>query len=81
MARRLTGDPGVGAGELAAKDDMVGLRRVELAAGLVPLVEEVADEPLGTLVQGMEVPRQIGVVVPAKIKNRLEIQPEMRYWS
>ena len=50
MARRLTGDPGVGAGELAAKDDMVGLRRVELAAGLVPLTEEVADEPLGALV-------------------------------
>ena len=73
MARRLTGDPGVGAGELAAKDDMVGLRRVELAAGLVPLAKEVADEPLGALVQGMEDHWEIGIVVPTEIKNQLEI--------
>ena len=50
MARRLTGDPGVGGRELAADDDLVGLRHVDLAAGLVPLVEEVVDEPLGALV-------------------------------
>jgi len=65
MARRLTGDPGVGAGELAAKDDMVGLRRVELAAGLVPLT----DEPLGALVQGVEVRWEVGIVVLAEVKK------------
>jgi len=59
MARRLTGDPGVGAGELAAKDDMVGLRRVELAAGLVPLT----DEPLGALIQVLEVGGELGISV------------------
>ena len=50
MARRLTSDPSIGIGELAADDDLIGLRRIELAAGLIPLVEEVADEPLGALV-------------------------------
>jgi len=73
MARRLTGDPGVSGGELAADDDLVGLRHVELASGLVPLAKEVADEPLGALVQGMEVHWEIGIVIPTEIKNQLEI--------
>ena len=72
-ARKLTGDPGVGGGELATDDGLVGLRRIELAADLVPLVEEVADEPLGALVQGMEDHWEIGIVVPTEIKNQLEI--------
>ena len=55
MARRLTGNPSIGIGELAADDDLIGLRRIELAAGLIPLVEEVADEPLGALVEDVEV--------------------------
>ena len=49
-SRGLTSDPGVGEGELAADDDLVGLRRIELAVGLVPLMEEVTDESLGALV-------------------------------
>jgi len=69
MARRLTGDPGVGGRELAADDDLVGLRHVDLAAGLVPLVEEVVDEPLGALVQGVEVRWEVGVGVPAEVMN------------
>ena len=73
MARRLTGDPGVGIGELATDDDPVGLCYVELAAGLIPLAEEVADEPLGALVQGMEVGGEVGVIVPAEVKNQLQI--------
>ena len=71
MARRLTGDPSIGIGELAADDDPIGLCRVELAASLIPLVEEVADEPLGALVQGMEVGGEVGVIVPAEVKNQL----------
>ena len=43
MVRELSGDPGVGGGEQAVDDDPIGLSRIELA-------EEVADEPLGTLV-------------------------------
>jgi hypothetical protein len=50
MARRLTGDPGVGIRELATDDDPVGLCHIELAAGLIPLAEEVADEALGALI-------------------------------
>ena len=71
-ARKLTGDPGVGGGELATDDGLVGLRRIELAADLVPLVEEVADKPLGALIWGMEVRREVGVI-PVKVKNRLKI--------
>jgi len=50
MAGNLTGSLGVGIGELAANDDLVRLRPVEIAAGLVELAEEVADVILGTLI-------------------------------
>ena len=50
--------------------DLAGLGHVELAAGLVPLAEEVADEPLGGLIQGVEVGGELGVDTPAKIKNQ-----------
>jgi len=69
MAGKLIGDPGVGAGERTTDHDLAGLGQVELATGLVPLAEEIADEPLGTLIQGLEVRRELGVDVPAKIKN------------
>ena len=73
MARKLTGNLGVGVGELAADDDPVGLCRVEPAAGLIPLMEEVVDEPLGALFQGVKVRRELGVDVPTEYKNQLEI--------
>ena len=44
------------------------------------MAEEVADEPLGALVQGMEVHWEIGVVVPTEIKNQLEIRFKMQHW-
>ena len=69
--RELIGNPGVGSGELSMDDGLVSLRHVELAADLVPLAEGVADEPLGALVKGVEVLRQVGVLIPAKIKNWL----------
>jgi hypothetical protein len=56
----LTGNPSVGEGELAADDDLIRLRPIELAAGLIQL---------GALVQGLEVVRELGVGVPAEIKN------------
>ena len=66
MSRELTGDPGVGGGDQAADDDPVGLSRIELA-------EEVADEPLGTLVQSMEDGRELGIDIPPETKNQSEI--------
>ena len=65
----LTGNPSVGEGELAADDDLIRLRPIELAAGLIPLAEEVADEPLGALVQGLEIVGEFGIGIPAEIKN------------
>ena len=50
MARGLTCDLGVGVGELAADDDLVCLRPVEVAVGFGELAEEVVDITLGTLV-------------------------------
>ena len=69
MARRTYWRLGVGIGELATDDDLVRLRPVELAAGFVPLAEEVVDEALSALVQGLEVGGELGVGVPAEIKN------------
>ena len=51
---------------------MVSLRRFELAAGLIPLAEEVADELLGAITKGVVVLRHVlGLVIPTEIKNRL----------
>ena len=69
MAEELTGDLGVSIGELTVDDDLIHLRCVKLAESLVPLAEEVADEPLGALVQGLEVRRELGVDAPTNIKN------------
>ena len=55
MVPKLTCGLGVGAGELAADDDMVRLCPVEVATGLVELAEEVADVLLGAYVQDPEV--------------------------
>ena len=67
--KKLTGDPGVGGGELTADHDLAGLIHVELAVGLVPLAKEVMDEPLGTLIQGVEVGREFGIDVPTEIEK------------
>jgi len=51
---------------------LVSLRRFELAAGLIPLAEEVADELLGAITKGVVVLRHVlGLVIPTEIKNRL----------
>ena len=63
----LTGNLGVGVGELAAEDDLICLCPIEIAAGLVALAEEVADEPLGALIQVLEVGRELGVGIPKEI--------------
>ena len=69
MPGGLTGDPGVGGGELAANDNLVCPRPIELAAGLILLAKKIADETLGALVQGLEVGGELGVGVSAKIKG------------
>ena len=65
----LTGNLGVGVGELAAEDDLICLCPIEIAAGLVALAEEVADEPLGALIQVLEVGRELNSGVSAEMKE------------
>jgi len=55
MARKLTCNLGVGIGELAADNDLVRLRPIEVTMGFGELAEEVADVVLSTLIQGLEV--------------------------
>ena len=55
MVPKLTCGLGVGAGELAADDDLVRPCPVEVSTGLVELAEEVADVLLGACVQDPEV--------------------------
>ena len=50
MAGELTCDLGVGVGEMAADNDLVRLRPIEVTAGFGELAEEVANVALGTLV-------------------------------
>ena len=50
MAGNLTGSLGVGVGELAADNDLIHLRPVQIAAGFVELAGEVADVVLGALI-------------------------------
>ena len=50
MVPKLTCGLGVGAGELAADDDLLRPCPVEVATGLIELAEEVADVVLGTCV-------------------------------
>ena len=50
---------------------MICLRPIKIAAGLVALAEEVADQPLGTFVQVLEVGGELGVGVST----------EKRKWS
>ena len=69
MAGRLTCDIGVSVGELAADDDLVCLRLVEVTAGLSKLAEKVADVALGTLIQGLEVGGKLDGGVSAEIRS------------
>ena len=55
---KLTCGLGVGAGELAADDDLVRPCPVEVATDLVELAEEVADVLLGACVQDSKVWRE-----------------------
>jgi len=69
MAGRLTCDLGVGVGVLAADDDLVRLRPVEVAAGFGKLAEEVADVAQSTLVQGLEVGGELDGGISAEIRS------------
>ena len=69
MAGKLTCDLGVGVGVLAADDDLVRLRPVEVAAGFGKLAEEVADVSLSTLVQGLEVGGELDGGVSADMES------------
>ena len=48
---------------------MIRLCPVEIAAAVGKLVEEVADEPLGALIQVLEVGRELNSGVSAEMKE------------
>jgi hypothetical protein len=48
---------------------LIRLRPVKITAGLVKLAEELADEPLGALVQVLDVGGKLGVGAPAEIRR------------
>ena len=75
MVSELTRGLGVGAGELAADDDLVHSCPIEVAAGLVELAEEVADVVLGTRVQDPEVG---GSSMAAYLQRRADGQKQIR---
>ena len=81
--RSLTGSPGVGVGELAADDDLIRLRPVEVAAGFGKLAEEVADVAQSTLVQGLEVGGELDGGISAEIRSdgdlRCDIGGKVKY--
>ena len=51
----LTGNLGVGVGEMAADDDLIHLCPVEVTAGFGELAEEVVDVTLGALIRVLEI--------------------------
>ena len=69
MAGKLTCDLGVGVGELATDDDLIRLCPVKVTAGLGELAEEVADEPLGALVQILEVGEELNGGVSTEMRS------------
>jgi hypothetical protein len=54
---------------MAADDDLIHLCSVEITAGLGELAEEVADEPLGALVQILEVGRELNGGVSTEMRS------------
>jgi hypothetical protein len=80
MAGGLTCDLGVGVGELAADDDLVRLRPVEVAAGFGELAEEVVDITLGTLVQGLEVGGELDGGVSAWMRSDGDLRCNIGEW-
>ena len=48
---------------------MIRLRPVKITAGLVKLAEEVADEPLGALIQVLEIGGKLGFGIPTEIRR------------
>ena len=69
MAGKLTGGLGVGVGELAADDDLIRLSPVKVTASLGELVEEVVDVVLSTLIQDLEVGRELDGGVSADMRS------------
>ena len=53
-------------------DNLIRLHSIKIATGLVALVEVVTNEPLGPLVQVLEVGGELGVGVPTEIKKWLD---------
>ena len=69
MAGKLTCDLGVGVGDLAADNDLVHLRPIEVTAGFGELADKVADVALSTLVQGLEVGGVLDGGVSAEMRS------------
>ena len=69
MAGKLTCDLGVGVGELAADNDLVCLRPVEVTTRFSELAEEIADVVLSTLIQDLEVGGELDGGVFAEMRS------------
>ena len=78
--RSLTGSSGVGVGELAADDDLIRLRPVEVTTGFGELAEEVVDITLGTLVQGLEVGGELNGGVSAGMRSDGNLRCNIGEW-
>ena len=50
-------------------DDLICLRPVKIAEGLIALVEEVTDESRGALIQVLEVGGELGIDVSVEKKK------------
>ena len=79
MIPELTCGLGIGAGELAADDDLVRSCPVEVTVGLVELAEEVADVVLGTRVQDPEVRGEFHGSVPTEKSRLSKADQEMQH--
>jgi len=48
---------------------LICLRPVKITAGLVKLAEEVADEPLGALIQVLEISGELGADISTEMRK------------
>ena len=69
MVGKLTCDLGVVVGEVAVDNDLVRLRPIKVMVGFGELTKKVADVALGSLIQGLEVGRQLDSGVSAEMKS------------
>ena len=61
-------------------DDLICLRPVKIAEGLIALVEEVTDESRGALIQVLEVGGELGIDVSTREEEVIRCRSKVRHW-